>query len=1183
MSTRREQRRLRLITVLVTIVTAILAGVLPSFAYTTATGGWNNFPNNGRYRGLGNDVHWLGSYAVKPAGSSSFLVVYCMYPHKNGPSTAGGYGGIVRTSNLHLDTGATMSARAVDETAYILWRWGSTNDATQSAAVAAAAFSAEGYPDYNLNNPSSWGSQEATQDGVRALALSYLAQAAEYAGPYTLKLRTVPTSPTAGHTITVDAQLISATGHAVPGVSMQLTFDGTTHTATSNSAGTASSKFTAPASGAYKATAYASNVAPDTLSTVYPHSSAAQELLVAGDSAHISNTITGRAKSPVPTVITQANAATAVPGTPLHDVVTVSGADTGYTTKATATLYGPYPAQPTSSDCKAAQAAGKVQFTISGNGQFSTPAVTPTAAGYYSWVEVLPADTATGTPEIDTPCGAVAETTLLNNQPVLATQASDQLVYAGGTLHDTVKVTGTGGNNIAVNWSLLGPVAAGANKSCANLNWSGAATLDHGTFTANGDGTYTTSTTTISTVGCYSYVETSPATTSTAAATSQAGQVAETALVDKHQPLFVTQASSQAGYVGMQVHDTVAVSGTAGTPITVAWTLEGPLAPGPDGTCDSVNWTGAPVADHGTFTANGDGTYTTSTTALAASGCYTYLESSPEGTAVWAGTSPAGQTAETVLVEKYQPAAVTQISSQNVEIGGQVHDTINVTGTQGATLDVAWTLEGPLAPNTTGTCTGLDWTNAPTAATGTLTAKGDGTYTTPAETINALGCYTYIEEAAATGTTYPVNTPAGQASETTLVDKHHPALVTTASAQQAAAGDSIHDTVTVTDPGSAPLPMTWTLLGPVAAPTAGNCSGIDWSTAPTVDHGTITVNGPGDITTPATTLTATGCYTYTEATAGTAATWPATSTPGQAAETVIVAPNTPTVHTTASAQKVAIGGTLADTVVLAGTNHQPVTVNWTLLGPIAPSSTTTCQGLDWSKAPLADTGSLSAAGDGTYTTKATLVKQAGCYTYTESLPATSATAPVTTLPGAPTETTLVTEHQPAFVTRASAENMLLGGRIHDSVDVTGLAPGDSIVVKWALLGPVAPQGLTCNNASWGAAHVVAKGTLTVTANGTYETKPVKVAAVGCYTYMEGAAATSTTNGAVTLPGVPEETVLVTRTPLPRTPAVPTGGYSNPLLPGSSPSATGIWLGAGIGLLGGIAGTMIMARRRRTAV
>jgi hypothetical protein len=1192
---KRAYRRLRAVTILVTVLTAVLAGVLPSFAYTTATGGWANWPNDGKYRGISIEggSSWEGSYAVKPAGMGSFLVVYCASPHKEGPSTAGGYGGIQRQTNPRLDTGATMSHAQAAQVAYLLWAHGSSGDARTAAAVSAATWSLEGYGDYNLYNPSSHGSQDANQAGVRSLALSYMAEAQRYAGSYKLKVWTVPAKPVVGQPVTIDAQLVAASGAAVPGISIDLTLNGQTHTVTSNSAGTASSSFKAPAAVVFDVNAAASNVAPDTLSLAYPNNGGAQTVFVAGDSAHIYNSLQIAPKPKgTPVVTTTASTATAGVGVPLHDNVTVSSLDAGYTGTATATLYGPFPAQPTQTSCTSATAVGHVTFVVNHEGTYTTPSITPTqGAGYYVWVESLPANAVTNTTAVTSPCGVAQETTLAQKQPQLVTQASAQLVYAGATLHDTVNVSGLGNganaSTIGITWTLFGPMAPNTNHSCTGVSFAGAPAADTGSLTATGDGQVTTGTTTVTKVGCYSYEETAPATSSTLPATSERGQTAETALVDKHQPVFATTASQQVVSIGASVHDSIAVTGTAGATVPIQWTLLGPLAPAADGTCTGLNWTGAPTIDSGTVTATGDGTVQTPDVKLTSAGCVTFVETSPEGATVWAATSPAGQTAETVLVDKYHPQAVTQASAQMVNIGGTLHDTIAISGlpaTGTTPITVAWSLMGPVAPAADGTCTGVDFTNAKAYAQGTVDATTNGNVTTADTKVTQIGCYSYDETIAATATTWPAISPVGQPAETALVDVYHPKFVTQASAQQAQVGDQVSDAIAVTGTGGAQLNINWTLLGPVAATSTGSCSGVSFTGAATAGQGTVTANGDGTVNTPKTTLNAEGCYSYVETAAATSTTAPVDSPVGQGAETVYVAKNLPHFVTQASANKVGIGSTLTDKVQVSNSNGQPLTVTWVLAGPVAPAADGTCSNRDWTNAPIFDQGSFTTTGDGDYTTSVSKpVQKLGCYTYTESSPATGGASAVTTMPGVPAETVVVAPHQPVFVTHVPAQHVLIGGTVHDTINVTGLVAGDKVDIAWTLLGPIAPQGLSCNGLVWTKAPVAAHGVVTATGNGNIVTPSVKLNKVGCYTYEENAAATKTTVPATSAPGQPVETVLVTRTPIPNVPEVPTGGFNNGLpkmLGGTGPDAL-----AGIegGLLVGLGGVAFMIwRRRRTA-
>lgn len=56
-----------------------------------------------------------------------------------------------------------------------------------------------------------------------------------------------------------------------------------------------------------------------------------------------------------------------------------------------------------------------------------------------------------------------------------------------------------------------------------------------------------------------------------------------------------------------------------------------------------------------------------------------------------------------------------------------------------------------------------------------------------------------------------------------------------------------------------------------------------------------------------------------------------------------------------------------------------------------------------------DRGELARRRNGTHRTRSTTVEVAGCYTYSERLPATASTAPASTRPGVPLETVLVTK------------------------------------------------------------------------------------------------------------------------------------------------------------------------------
>ncbi|NHA02133.1 hypothetical protein G5V59_27530 [Nocardioides sp. W3-2-3] len=179
---------------------------------------------------------------------------------------------------------------------------------------------------------------------------------------------------------------------------------------------------------------------------------------------------------------------------PFHDNVRVSNAPADYAVTATATLYGPYPAQPTGEACQPAEVAARKTFAVRGPGTYPTPDVTVPAdkAGYYTWVISLPATADTAA--VTTPCGIVQETTLVSKPLIkvtLATQISAQASNAGDQVHDTFTVTGMEGETITepltVEWTLYGPVAP-VNDSCAGLDWDAAKVLATGKMTVTADG-----------------------------------------------------------------------------------------------------------------------------------------------------------------------------------------------------------------------------------------------------------------------------------------------------------------------------------------------------------------------------------------------------------------------------------------------------------------------------------------------------------------------------------------------------------------------------------------------------------------------------------------------------------------------------------------------------------------------
>ncbi len=245
---------------------------------------------------------------------------------------------------------------------------------------------------------------------------------------------------------------------------------------------------------------------------------------------------------------------------------------------------------------------------------------------------------------------------------------------------------------------------------------------------------------------------------------------------------------------------------------------------------------------------------------------------------------------------------------------------------------------------------------------------------------------------------------------TALAPPVTPTVSTTASAAEVLPGQSFSDAIVVGNTGGADGTLAWTLLGPVTPAADGTCDGLDWSNAPTFAKGTLAVSGDGVYTTDTSTPTAIGCYSYTELLTSSSVGsptfgGPATSAPGAAGETVLVAP--PSLSTSVSSPSVNPGTSVSDVIAVAGTVGQPGTIAWELLGPVAPNPGAICDAVSWAGAAVAGQGSLSVSGDGQYATPAIALSAAGCYGYVATLTGALYGGPVTSDAGAAGEVVTV--------------------------------------------------------------------------------------------------------------------------------------------------------------------------------
>lgn len=79
---------------------------------------------------------------------------------------------------------------------------------------------------------------------------------------------------------------------------------------------------------------------------------------------------------------------------------------------------------------------------------------------------------------------------------------------------------------------------------------------------------------------------------------------------------------------------------------------------------------------------------------------------------------------------------------------------------------------------------------------------------------------------------------------------------------------------------------------------------------------------------------------------------------------------------------------------------------WRLLGPL-PAVNGSCMFVDWAKAQVWDSGTISVNGPGTHQVESIAVSEPGCYTFAGELPETVSTYGVVLAPGAPSATVFV--------------------------------------------------------------------------------------------------------------------------------------------------------------------------------
>jgi hypothetical protein len=674
-----------------------------------------NTTNVGYYKTYRYGTRWFGDFKNAIPGTAH---TYCIdlrfwYP---GPDYR--YKEDTSGSLVNKDGGAVPLPNQ-QRIAYATWVYGRSSDPDQAAAVMLYVHAQMGDGRAGELDPS------VLSSNASALYAKISRDATKFHGPYKFEID-VPGTLRVGKAVTATVRVLAAGGAALPNTPLTLSAQGASVSASQvKTDGLGVSKITlTPSGGTLKLSASASGL-PSTLPRVFkptsPSAAPNGQRLALPASQTLSDSTTGSATKTQIQVSTTATPATLLVGKTSQDKVTISNAGASWNGTIQVRVYG----LARTADAFSCTGTPVAQTTLSakGNGAFTTTAITVKLPGWYVYQEVVPGDASTL--GLTTPCNAPTERFRVDTQPAVVTTASSQSVAPGAAITDTVKVSGLAGEQATVAAALYGPFATRAAIVCTGTPvWTG-------TLPVTADGTYTTAPFTVQAPGYYSYRESIAAAGFVRAVQTACTDTAETTIVTG-KPAIVTQVSKQQAAPGATITDKAVVSGLGVLQAQVTVELWGPFD-----TRGAIRCAGTPYW-RGSFTAKGDGTYTTSAVKLIKAGYYTFRESIADTPAFAGFTAPCGDTTETTLALA-TPTLHTQVSGEVVRPHSTLTDNITVLGLGKTAARIEATLYGPFSTRDAIGCKG-----APAGQT-TVTAKGDGTITSPGIAVTRTGFYVFRE------------------------------------------------------------------------------------------------------------------------------------------------------------------------------------------------------------------------------------------------------------------------------------------------------------------------------------------------------------------------------------------------------------------------------------------------------
>src|SRR5215213_1051486 len=465
-------------------------------------------------------------------------------------------------------------------------------------------------------------------------------------------------------------------------------------------------------------------------------------------------------------IVTNASANVTVGGS-ISDSIVLSG---GVSPTGTITLrvYGP----------DDATCSGTARFTDSipvdhGNGTYGSPAHVIDVAGTYRFVASYGGDGNNNA--VSGACNDANESVVVGKaSPAIVTNASAN-VTVGGSISDSIVLSGGVSPTGTITLRVYGPDDA----TCSGTaRFTDSIPVDHG------NGTYGSPAHVIDVAGTYRFVASYGGDGNNNAVSGACNDANESVVVGKASPAIVTNASANVT-VGGAISDSIVLSGGVSPTGTITLRVYGP----DDATCSgTARFTDSIPVDHG------NGTYGSPAHVIDVAGTYRFVASYGGDGNNNAVSGACNDANESVVVGKASPAIVTNASA-TVPVGDQIHDTIVLSGGFNPTGTITLKAYGP----NDASCSGA------TLFTDTITVNGNGTYNSPAHTINTPGTYRFVASYSGDGNNNGVAGACNDTNESVVVISASIAIEKNPKSQTILKGTTATFTIKVTNTGDVPL------------------------------------------------------------------------------------------------------------------------------------------------------------------------------------------------------------------------------------------------------------------------------------------------------------------------------------------------------------------------------------------